>query len=148
MLFQIKKQSAFDTRTRQIRNYFQLCVKHNNSSYSKIISVFENEENAKILLEKIKDLYPERNRTEEIFFEENQDSIRIIAEDELCFNTMKTIRSYAIFHNMSCKEIVYEDYQKAIEFAKNLVQHLAELKMQQTQTEIVYEVSVNRTEIA
>lgn len=129
-----------------ISSYYYLRL-YNDSTYSygKIISLFNDLEDAKSFLDKIKDIYPEPDKEVETIYDDGTNLITIEAENEIDRFSLRQQRSYSVFNKYKCIKVIYDDYKLALKEANLYVEKLKTLNnILIEKPEIVLELTINK----
>jgi len=140
MKFQIKKQSSFSIETGKERYYYYLWVMTDEIPYGRVITVCYTMEEAKDLLNKIIDIFPEFDRKKELLHELDYNKIYLVSENQLNINTLEVERSFQIFNGINCVKVFINNHNQAIDYANELISKLSEDK-KRPEAEIIYEIT-------
>jgi hypothetical protein len=139
-----KKTNVKDDGTLSFFYYLRM---YNDTTwkYGKIINIFTELEEAKIFLDKIKDIYPEPERKVETIYTDGYNIITIEAENEIDKYSLKPKRAYAIFNRNSCIKVINDDYELAIKEANQYVEKIKYIEnILIEKPEIVLELTINK----
>lgn len=139
-----KKTNVKDDGTISLFYYLRL-YNDTTSSYGKLINIFNDFEEAKIFLDKIKDIYPEPERKVENIYNDGYNIITIEAENEIDKYSLTPKRVYAIFNRINCIKVINNDCELALKEANQYVERIKNIENILTEKpEIVLELTINK----
>lgn len=144
MKFQITKDKDLRSSGEITTEYYVEVITRDNFTWGKILQVFQSESEAKEFLEKVKHIYPNPDRSEEILYNQDNNCVKIISENEINVNNFKPQRRYTLFHNTSCVNVLYDKPEEINEEAAKLIERIKIRSEFNPQNEVIYQVTINK----